>query len=208
MKLNELTKNVKNQLEQKLNIVKSITIINIPKQTVFEKGDLIILLDEKNKPITSEFLKTNGICIEIKNTTIPKVFAEEVLAKDLILFETEQFNIIFDNNYYIDYKNLASEEKKDLIAYIKRSEKILTESSLRFGKIDKSKLTKQLNNQTGFFDEWMVEHGFNKPDNQCLLEAFTKAEKYHDHNLKKRAYIAKCIHNLSLLKEVHHGRKI
>lgn len=201
MKLDELTKNVRNQLDQKLNIVKSITITNIPKQALFEKGHLIILLDEKNKPIASEFLKTNGNCIEIKNTILPKILVEEVLTKELILLEN-------NNDSYTDYKNLLPSEKKNLTNYIKRAENLLIESSLRFGKVDKSKLTKQLNKQNGFFDEWMTEHGYNIPDENCLLEAFDEAEKNHDHNLKKRAYVAKCIHNLSILKEVQNGRKI
>ncbi len=201
MKLEELTKNVKLQLEQKLNIVKTISILNIPKQNLFEKGSLVILLDNKNKALTTEFLKDNGISIEMKNISFSKILIEHILLKDLKLFNSFDFDELYDNDLYIDYMDLGPKEKKEVKEHIKKSEKMLEESSLRFGKLDKSKLTKQLNTQTGLFDIWMQEHGFNIPNKPCLMEAYAEAEKFHDVPLKKRACIAKCFYKISLLKE-------
>lgn len=201
MKINDLTFNIKSQLEQKLNIKNSLSIMNVPKQDLLEKGDLVVLLDDKNKPIICEFLKDGSYHVELKDITFPKMLVDSLLkSKATRIFETDDFNAEFDMDYYIDYSQIETNEKRDIRNFVKSAEKKLEESSKRFGKMDKQSLMKTITSQNGTFTVWMNENGHSIPDKKCLQEAFAEADKFHDFPLKKRAGLAKCFHKISVVR--------
>lgn len=198
MKLEELTKNVKIHLEQKMNIKKSISILNIPKQALLEKGNLIILLDNNNKPIVTEF-KNNQFNMELKYIPFQKTTIDKLFESDVKIFEVSDFHESFDYDYYIDYKNIKPDGKKEIRNFIKSSEKKLQESNLRFGKTNKQDILKTILVQTGFFNIWMEDHGHTIPDKKCLREAYIEADNLKDFPLKKRAALSKCFYKISQL---------
>ena len=104
MKINDLTCAVKSQLEKKMNIKYSLSILNIPKQKLIEKGDIVILLDDKKKPIICEFLKVGAYHMELKDVTFPKLLIENIFnTEKLKMFETLSDFTEYANDYLIDY---------------------------------------------------------------------------------------------------------
>lgn len=203
MKINDLTCAVKSQLEKKMNIKYSLSILNIPKQKLLEKGDIVILLDDNKKPIICEFLKVGTYHMELKDVTFPKLLIENIFnTEKLKMFETLNDFTEYANDYLIDYSDLESKEKKEIRTFINLAEKKIEESSTRFGKLNKQILLKTIATQNGTFTLWMKEHNYTIPNDECLNEAFIEADKFHDFFLKKRASFAKTFYKISELKKI------
>lgn len=197
MIVDDLTKGLRNKIEEIFSIKNSLSILNVPKQKLLERGNLIILLDDNNKPIIVEFVKSGKYHLELKNTSFPKLLVESIFKSDSTqLFETTNFDIEFDNDYYINYNKLTPNEKNDLKTFIKHAENKLINEHMRFGTMCKDSLNKTINIQNGIFTVWMKENGFEIPNNECLKVAYKEAVESNDIQLKKRAAAAKCYHKI------------
>jgi hypothetical protein len=197
MIVEDLIKGVKNKLDRRLNIQNSLSIIDVPKQSLLEKGNIVVLLNEKNRPVIVEFLKLHKYHFELKNSNFPPILAENIL-KSAKLFDTTDFDEMFDNDYYIKYSEMDGIDKKNVRLFVKNAENILTKEHLRFGKMSNESLKRTINIQNGVFTDWMEEHGFSKPNKQCLAEAYKEAHSSRDVLLKKRAVAAKCFYKISM----------
>ena len=206
MIVDDLTKGLRNRLEEMMGIKNSLSILNIPKQDLLDKGELVILLNDKNKPIIVEFLKVGKYHIELKNNQLPKILVESILeSSKLKLFEADDFDVDYDTDNYINYSDLTAEQKKDIKAFIKISESKLCSEHMRFGKMSDESLKKTIGVQNGIFTIWMKEKGFETPNKECLKEAYAEAHSLNDMLLKKRAAAAKCFHKIYT--EKMNGRK-
>lgn len=201
MIVDDLTKGLRNKIAEIFSIKNSLTVMNVPKQSLLEKGDIIILLSEKNKPIIVEFIKTGKYHLELKNASFPKLLVENILgSKSIKLFETEDFDSEYDTDYYINYSDLDINDRRNFRTFIKNAEKKLYNDHVRFGKLSNESLKKTISVQNGLFTVWMKENGFDIPDKKCLKEAYNEALKHNDMQLKKRAVAAKCYHKVYLEK--------
>ena len=206
MIVDDLTKGLRNRLDEMMGIKNSLSILNIPKQDLLDKGDLVILLNDKNKPIVVEFLKVGKFHVELKNNQFPKLLVESILKSDkLRLFEVENFDAEFDTDHAISYSDLTADQKKDIKEFIKISESKLCTEHMRFGKMSNDSLKKTIGVQNGIFTVWMKENGFDVPNKECLKEAYHEAHQTNDMLLKKRAAAAKCFHKIYM--EKMNGRK-
>jgi hypothetical protein len=198
MKLNDLTKNIRENLRQKLKIKNTLSILNVPKQALLEKGNLVILLDDKNKPLSFSWAKDDKFHVELLSK-FPEELVESIFkSKATRIFETEEdFDADIDMDYKVDYSDLEAILKKQLRELIKSGEKQLEEANTKFGKLDKNSLIKSLKTQSGSFNIWMTENGFEKPNVKCLKEAFKEADLKNDFPLKKRASFAKCFYKIA-----------
>ena len=171
--------------------------MDVPKQTLLERGDIVILLDDKNKPIIVEFLKVGKHHIELKNTHFPKMLVEDILSSNKVkLFEVSDFDSEFDNDKFINYNDLTVEQKKEIKTVIKNAENKLNSEHTRFGKLCNESLKKTISVQNGCFTTWMKEKGYETPDKNCLKEAYAEATLSNNMMLKKRAAAAKCFHKI------------
>ena len=79
MKMKELYQDVADMLQKKMNIQSSLTIMNVPKQKLLDRGDLVMLLDEKfekgtrlvleiHLPNQEHVVKTNGEIVWVKES--------------------------------------------------------------------------------------------------------------------------------------------
>lgn len=201
MIVDDLTKGLRNRFNEMMSIKNSLTILNIPKQGILDKGDLVILMNDKNTPIVVEFLKRDKLHIELKNNQFPKLLVESILTSgNISLFEVTDFDPELDTDYKITYSDLSVEQKKDVRSFIKVSESKLCLENTRFGKISHQSLNKIIGMQNGIFTAWMKENGFETPNKECLKEAYNVAYTTNDMLLKKRAMVAKCLHKISMEK--------
>ncbi len=202
MKVDDLTKGLRNKFDEIFSIKNSLSILDIPKQTLLEKGDLVILLDDKNKPVIVEFLKVGKHHIELKNTQFPKILIEDVMASDKIkLFEVSDFDSDFDTDHFISYNDLSVDQKKEIKKVMKNAEAKLSQDHSKFGKLCNESLTKAINIQNGCFTAWMNEKGYVIPSKECLKEAYQEAIDSNNMMLKKRAVAAKCFHKIFTVKK-------
>ena len=150
MNIDDLTKNVKNKLDQKLNIKNSLSIINVPKQHLLDKGDLVVLLNDTNKSMVVEYLKDGHYHLNISGVTFPKLLVENIIElTETKLFETTDFDENFDNDYFVDYSKLSTNIKRDIRTFVRGSEEKIREEHLRFGKFCKKSLKKTITSQNG-----------------------------------------------------------
>ena len=201
MKVDDLTKGLRNKFDEIFSIKNSLSILDIPKQTLLEKGDLVILLDDKNKPVIVEFLKVGKHHIELKNTQFPKMLVEDILTSGKTkLFEVADFDDEYDKDHFINYNDLTVDQKKEIKQVMKNAEAKLTIDNSKFGKLCNESLTKTINVQNGCFTTWMNEKGHKIPNKQCLKEAYQEAIDSNNMMLKKRAAAAKCFHKIFTVK--------
>jgi hypothetical protein len=201
MIVDDLTKGLRNRLDEIFSIKNSLSILNIPKQDLLDKGEIVILLNDKNKPIIVEFLKVGKYHIELKNNQFPKLLVESILKSEKIkLFESSDFDAEFDTDQYINYGDLTAEQKKDIKIFMKTSVSKLCEEHKRFGKMSDDSLKKTIGVQNGIFTIWMKENGFDTPNKECLKEAYKVSQASNDMLLKKRAVAAKCFHKIYMEK--------
>jgi hypothetical protein len=199
MIVDDLTKGLRNRLDEIFSIKNSMSILNIPKQNLLEKGELVILLSDKNKPVVVEFLKLGKFHLELKNTEFPKLLIEDIIQSEKIkLFDISESD--GDKDYYINYGELKTEQKKDLKTFIKNTEEKIFQNHSRFDKFCSESFKKTIKIQNGAFSLWMNDNGFVIPDKKCIMEANTVAKKTNDMQLKKRANCAKCFHKIQTLK--------
>jgi len=199
MKLKGLISNAKEALQRKMNIKHSLSIMNIPKQKFLDSGDLVILMDEKNDVLAMEWLRDGFYHVEIKGNFNTEIISESLKNKGTRLFETANFNPIFDMDYVVDYKNLEPSTKKKLREFIQSAEKLYENRFSKFSKgLNKQTWLKNIKLQNGSFTEWCKEKGYDKASDKCILEAFKIADITNDHALKKRAAMAKCFNKIAL----------
>lgn len=193
MKLKQLRENVQKAISQKMNIHQSLSVMNIPKQKFLDKGDLIMLLDDKQETLAMEWLKDGHYHIELKTFDEHKIINDVLKNKSLRIFETENFDSNFDTDYVIDYKNLDITTKKKIRSLVSEAENIFHRRYSRFGKgTDRNVWLKSVQLQNGNFTQWCEEREYDGDRMKCIREAYKVSEETNDHMLKKRAAFAKC----------------
>jgi hypothetical protein len=197
MILDDLTKGLRNRLDEVFAIKNSLSILNIPKQELFDKGEIVVLLGANNKPVIVEFLKVGKYHVELKNTQFPKMLVEDILASNKAqLFETTDYDPDYDNDLFINYSDLTADQKKSIKLFMKNAETKICVEHTKFGKLSLEGFNKTINVQNGIFTTWMNERGYNEPNKECLKEAYRVAHESNDMLLKKRASAAKCFHKI------------
>lgn len=184
MKLKELHTSVKNTLDRVLNISESLSIIDIPKQKFFDKGDLIILLDEHQHAVSMEWFKNGHYHIELKGK-IDSIFLSETLK-------------IANHNKILEYSKLSAQLKKILKNELQILETIIEKRFSKFNNnLDKRTWLKSVQLHNGSFTEWCTTNGFEKVTNDAINEACNIADITNDHLLKKRALFSRCFLEIS-----------
>ena len=117
MNLDGLISDVKNKLQKKMNIKQSLSIMNIPKQKFLDKGDLVILMDDRNEILAMEWFKDGSYHIDIKGEFDNSIITNILKNKATRLFESSNFDPLMDIDYVIDYKTLGAETKNKLKAF-------------------------------------------------------------------------------------------
>lgn len=193
MKLATLISDVKKTLQEKMNIHHSLTVMNIPKQTILDKGDLILLLDNKNQVKISEWLKDGFYHTELKSELNETFINNLMKNENLRLFEIENFEPEFDMDYVINYNALSPEEKREIKKFIKSAEANIKTRFTKFSKkFSKQDWIKSIKMKNGIFTEWCKDQGKDKADRDCIKKALAESTETNDHTLKKRALLAKC----------------
>lgn len=203
MKLNDLTKTIRENIRKKLNIVSTLTILNVPKQKLLEKGNMILLLDEDVKPISFSWTKDNKEYLELHFPLCETLIANIVISDNTKQFESEQNNGDSENDmdFVVDYNDLDTILKKKLRDLIRSGEKQLEESNSKFGKFNKVSLLKNFKSTQGSFDQWLKDKGFGTPNIECFKEAYKEADQKNDLPFKKRAAYAKCLYKINVSKK-------
>lgn len=196
MKLKKLIDSVKSTLIKKMNIKHSISILNIPKQNFLDKGDLIMLLDENNELISMEWFKLDQYHVELiteNNENNNNIINTILKNKNKQLFETVNFDINFDSDFFIEYMDLDIQIKKNIKLLISDAESVFKQRYNRFGNgIDKKLWLRNIQLQNGNFTEWCKESKFSSDKIKCIKEAYKISDETNDYLLKKRASFAKC----------------
>lgn len=189
MKLTELHKNVKLTLDRFLNISETLSIQGIPKQKFFDKGDLVILLDENKESVSMEWFKNGHYHIELKGKLSTDFLSEAIKISEE------------SNNDIISYKVLSPILKNMLKFELKLLEDIIEKRYSKFNnKLDKNVWLKSVQLHNGSFTEWCVTHNYGQVTDEAITEACIIAENTNDHLLKKRAMFSKCFLKLATFK--------
>ena len=198
MKLEQLRNDVKSKLAQNMNIKQTLSVMNIPKQKFLDKGDLVMLLNDKQETIAMEWLKDKQYHIELKTITEHSIISEVLKNQASRIFETKNFDSSFDMDYVIDYKNLTTDTKKKIRDIVKEAEEIFHKRYSRFNKgTDKRVWLKSIQLQNGNFTSWCEEKSYSNDRIRCIKEAYKVAEETNDHLLKRRAAFSKCFIKIS-----------
>ena len=202
MKLKALHQEVEKRLKQKLNIFSSLSIMNVPKQKLLDKGDLVMLLDENSDVVSTEWLKDGHYHVEIP-TPIDKNELEEILQHDGIrVFETKNFDAIMDLDRVIDYMRLTPSTKKKLKKYMALTEQKFEQRYSKFGnKADKQTWLQAITKQNGIFTLWCKEHGYETATTEAINEAYKVGDRTNDWSLKRRAAMAKCFNKIKIRRD-------
>ena len=202
MKLKALHQEVEKRLKQKLNIFSSLSIMNVPKQKLLDKGDLVMLLDENSDVVSTEWLKDGHYHVEIP-TPIDKNELEEILQHDGIrVFETKKFDAIMDLDRVIDYMRLIPSTKKKLKKYIALTEQKFEQRYSKFGnKADKQTWLQAITKQNGIFTLWCKENGYETATTEAINEAYKVGDRTNDWSLKRRAAMAKCFNKIKIRRD-------
>jgi hypothetical protein len=202
MKLKALHQEVEKRLKQKLNIFSSLSIMNVPKQKLLDKGDLVMLLDENSDVVSTEWLKDGHYHVEIP-TPIDKNELEEILQHDGIrVFETKKFDAIMDLDRVIDYMRLIPSTKKKLKKYIALTEQKFEQRYSKFGnKADKQTWLQAITKQNGIFTLWCKENGYETATTEAINEAYKIGDRTNDWSLKRRAAMAKCFNKIKIRRD-------
>lgn len=198
MKLQQLRENVKLTLARKMNIQQSLSVMNIPKQKFLDKGDLIMLLDDKHQTVAMEWLKDGHYHAELKTPSEHSIINEVLKNNSTRLFEATDFDTKFDTDYVIDYKNLDTPTKKKIREIVREAEEVFQNRYSRFSKgVDKKTWLNSVQLNNGNFTQWCQERDYGEDRIRCIREAYKVAEETNDHLLKKRAAFAKCFIKVS-----------
>jgi len=195
MKLDDLTLLTKQKLIKKLDIVNTIAILNIPKQTFFDKGDMIILLNKQNKITNIEWYKPKTYHFELKESLDLLKINKVLTNKNIRLFDNDNLKFM---DYMIDYKDLDTSDKKTVRTIIKTNEIKFKDRFTSFnGTNMKQNWIKSVKIQNGLFDLWCENNNKDKLLNSTIDDAIIVADETLDYALKRRAFITKCINKIS-----------
>lgn len=198
MKLQSLRENVKSTIARNMNIKQSLSVMNIPKQSFLDKGDLVMLLDDEGKTLSMEWLKDGHYHVELKTLAEHSIISEVLKNVDTRIFETTSFDTELDKDYVIDYKHLEPETKNKIKKLVKEAETIFEKRFSQYGRGTSKKVwLRSIQLQNGNFTEWCKEKGLEVDRIKCIKEAYKEAEKTNDHLLKRRAAFAKCFMKIS-----------
>jgi len=199
LKLKQLRDNVQSAIAQKMNVKQSLSVMNIPKQKFLDKGDLIMLLDDKQETLAMEWLKDGHYHIELKTLAKHEIITEVLKNSSARIFETKNFDISFDTDFVIDYKNLDTTTKNKIRSLVAEAEDIFHKRYSRFGKgVDKKVWLKSVQLQNGNFTQWCEEKEYGDDRMRCIKEAYKVSAETNDHLLKRRAAFAKCFIKVAL----------
>jgi hypothetical protein len=198
MKLKALRETVKSTLAKKMNIKQSLSVMNIPKQQFLDKGDLIMLVDDKNETIAMEWLRDGYYHVDLKTPNDHSIINEVLKNTSARLFETKNFDSGFDVDYVIDYMELSTETKKKIRTIVREAEEIFHKRYSKFGNgVDRKTWLRSIQLQNGNFTQWCEEREYGNDRIRCIKEAYKVAEETNDHLLKRRAAFAKCFIKVS-----------
>lgn len=202
MKLNELYQDVATRLHKQMNVRSSITVMNVPKQKLLDRGDLVMLLDEKLEVLSTEWLRDGFYHVEIKDS-MPSEDVKTIMKQDGIrVFETEDFNSFMDVDRVIDYKQLPPDVKKIVKKFAISTEKIFEVMYTKFGrKNDKQTWLQAIIKQNGIFTIWCTKNGYETATMEAINEAYTVGNATSDWQLKRRAAMAKCFNKIKIRRD-------
>ena len=202
MKMKDLYQDVADRLQKKMNIQSSLTIMNVPKQKLLDRGDLVMLLDEKLEVLSTEWLRDGHYHVEIKDPMTSDEVKTLMKQDGIRIFETDTFNSSMDVDRVVDYSQLPPQVKKMVKKFATRTEKIFEELYSKFGrKADKQTWLQAIIKQNGIFTMWCKENGYERATNEAITEAYNQAEKKHDWSLKRRAAMAKCFNKIKIKRD-------
>ena len=202
MKLKDVYQGVASRLHKQMNIQSSLTIMNIPKQQMLHRGDLVMLLDEKLEVLSTEWLRDGYYHVEIKDPMISED-VEIIMKQDGIrVFETVGFDSTMDVDRVIDYKQLPPPVKKLIKKFVISTEKIFEVRYTKYGrKADKQTWLQAIIKQNGMFTLWCKENGYEGATTAAINEAYAVGTATSDWQLKRRAAMAKCFNKIKIKRD-------
>ncbi len=202
MKLKDFHQDVEQRMKQKLNIFSSLTVMNVPKQKLLDRGDLVMLLDESLNVVSTEWLRDGHYHVEISNP-MDKIVIEEIMKHtDIRIFETDNFDSIMDLDRVIDYMKLSAPTKKKIKKFATATEKMFEQRYSKFGKkADKQSWLQAITKQNGLFTLWCEENGYETATTKAINEAYKLGDKTNDWSLKRRAAMAKCFNKIKIRRD-------
>jgi len=202
MKLKDVYQNVASRLHKQMNIQSSLTIMNVPKQKMLDRGDLVMLLDEKLEVLSTEWLRDGFYHVEIKDPMIAEDVKTIMLQDGIRVFETINFDSLMDVDRVIDYKQLPPPVKKLIKKFATKTEKIFEDRYTKFGrKADKQTWLQAIIKQNGIFTLWCNENGYEKATMEAINEAYAVGNATSDWQLKRRAAMAKCFNKIKIRRD-------
>jgi hypothetical protein len=202
MKLKDVYQNVALRLQKQMNIQSSLTIMNIPKQKMLDRGDLVMLLDEKLEVLSTEWLRDGFYHVEIKDP-MPSEDVKSIMKQNSIrVFETDGFDSTMDVDRVIDYKQLPPPVKKLIKKFVLSTEHIFEVRYTKFGrKADKQTWLQAIIKQNGMFTLWCEENGYNGATTEAINKAYAVGDATSDWQLKRRAAMAKCFNKIKIKRD-------
>ena len=202
MKLKDVYQGVASRLHKQMNIQSSLTIMNVPKQKMLDRGDLVMLLDEKLEVLSSEWLRDGFYHVEIKDPMTTDEIKTIMKQDGIRVFETIGFNSTMDVDRVIDYKQLPPPIKKLIKRFVIATEKIFEVRYTKFGrKADKQTWLQAIIKQNGMFTLWCKENGFDGATTEAINEAYSVSNATSDWQLKRRAAMAKCFNKIKIKRD-------
>lgn len=202
MKLKALHHDVDVRMKKKLSIHSSLTVMNVPKQKLLDRGDLVMLLDESLNVVSTEWLRDGHYHIEITDHIDSELIKEIKSHIDIRVFETDNFDSIMDLDLVIDYMKLAAPTKKKIKKFAQITEKIFEQRYTKFGrKTDKQTWIQAVTKQNGMFTLWCKENGYDGATTTAINEAYKLGDKTNDWSLKRRAAMAKCFNKIKIRRD-------
>lgn len=202
MKLKDLHSDVDTRLKQRLNIHTSLTIMNVPKQKLLDRGDLVMLLDETLTVVSTEWLRDGHYHVEI-STPLEVEIVKEIMSHDgLRMFPTDNFDSIMDIDRVINYMDLSAPTKKKIKKFTTATEKMFEQRYSKFGKkASKQTWLQAITKQNGIFTLWCKENGHEKATTKAINEAYKIGDNTNDWSLKRRAAMAKCFNKIKIKRD-------
>ena len=202
MKLKDVYQGVASRLYRQMNIQSSLTIMNIPKQKLLDRGDLVMLLDKKLNLLSSEWLRDGFYHVEIKDH-MSVADVKTIMEQDGIrIFDTDSFNSMMDVDRVIDYSKLPPKIKKIVKKFVLTTEKIFEDRYTKYGrKADKQTWLQAIIKQNGIFTLWCTENGFDGATIEAINKAYTIGDETSDWQLKRRAAMAKCFNKIKIRRD-------